>query len=90
LVSKEQGVTVVGVCVTYDLFVANQITLSELLWMMNAKSSQWLPRWSAMLRRTVVMVIFTAVVMGIRLTMMRNRPTFNAYAGVSVLAFLLS
>ena len=50
--------------------------------MMNAKSSQWLPRWSAMLRRTVVMVMFTAVVMGIRLTMMRNRPTFNAYAVV--------
>ena len=58
--------------------------------MMNGKSSQWLPRWSAMLRRTVVMVTFTAVVMGIRLTMMRNRPTFNAYAGVFVLTFLLS
>jgi hypothetical protein len=43
-----------------------------------------------MLRRTVVMVIFTAVVMGIRLTMMRNRPTFNAYAGAFVLTFLLS
>ena len=26
LISKEQGVTVVAVCVVYDLFIANQVT----------------------------------------------------------------
>ena len=31
-----------------------------------------------MLKRVVVVVMFTVVVMGIRLNMMRNRPKFNA------------
>ena len=53
------------------------MTFSTLVAMMNAKSNEWLPRWSAMLKRTVVMAMFTGVVMGIRLTMMGNRPSFN-------------
>ena len=31
LVSKEQGITVVAVCVVYDLFVANQVGVVELV-----------------------------------------------------------
>ena len=53
------------------------MSLSSLIGLMNAKSSQWLPSWSAMLKRTVVMVMFTIVVMVIRIGMMGNRPSFN-------------
>ncbi|PVD28691.1 hypothetical protein C0Q70_11285 [Pomacea canaliculata] len=36
VICKEQGITVIGVCCVYEVFVAQRATMSELLWMLTS------------------------------------------------------
>ena len=55
------------------------MTLSSLLMVLHSKTAHALPRLKAMWKRTLIMAAFTVCVLGFRLWMMRNRPTFNVY-----------
>ena len=77
MLSKEQGITVIAVCVVHDVFVAQCLSLRDLASMLNTAGKIGAPSW---VKRSVILLFAGLALMMIRLRVMGSQlPVFTKY-----------
>ncbi|XP_066245654.1 protein O-mannosyl-transferase Tmtc3-like isoform X1 [Euwallacea similis] len=84
MLCKEQGITVAGVCATYELFVIQKIKLEDMRQFlksaMTAKSSYHLPKSNAATKRLLLLFLTTLLLLLGRLQIMGSQlPVFTRF-----------